>query len=125
METNFSHNYVPQMVKLLVPLELNVQTFLNTHFHLHCSNGALLNLIIGFQYCKIDLFCEGRFHISSQSASDEISDSSCDTVESLVLLFEIGELELDGFAFGQYSGGLKFFRGWVELSAQVFIAVNF
>ena len=117
METNFSHNDVPQVVELLVPLELNVQTFLNTHFHLHWRNCGLLNFIIRLQYCKIDFLCKSGFHVSSQGASDKVSDSSSDTIESLVLLFKIGELELDGFALGKYTGGLKFFRGGVELGA--------
>ncbi len=95
------------MVKLLVPLKLDMKTILNTDLHLHRRNLGLLNLIVRHQDSKIDLFCEGGFHVSGQSASEEIPDSSCDSVEGLVLLFEVGELELNGFAFGQYSGGLE------------------
>jgi hypothetical protein len=65
METDFSYNHVSQMVKLFVPLEFNVQAFLNTDLHFHWSDGSLLYFVIGLEDCEIEFFGKSCFHVSS------------------------------------------------------------
>jgi hypothetical protein len=113
------------MVKLSFPFKINMKAFLDTDFHLHRSDSCFFDGIIGEKNGEIEFFSESGFHISGESTSDKISDSAGDTVEGFILFFEVGELELEGFAFGEDSRGLKFFGGSVELSAEIFIRVNF
>ena len=43
MEADLSNNDISQVVKLFVPLKLNMQAILNTDLHLHWSNLSFLN----------------------------------------------------------------------------------
>jgi hypothetical protein len=113
------------MVELSFPFKINMEAFLDTDLHFHRSDRCFFDGIIGKKDGKIEFFSESGFHISGEGTSDKISDSAGDTVESFILFFEVGELELEGFAFGEDSCGLKFFGGSVELSAEIFIRVNF
>lgn len=113
------------MVELPFPFKINMKAFLDTDLHFHRSDSCFFDGIIGEKDSEIEFFGESSFHISGEGTSDEISDSTGDTVESFILFFEVGELELEGFAFGEDSCGLKFFGGSVELSAEIFIGVNF
>lgn len=103
MEANFSHNDVLQMIKLFVPFEFNVKTIFNTNLHLHWSDFCLFDFIVWNEHCEVNLFWQGGFQISCQSASDEVSYSTCDTIECFVLFFKVWELKLNCFAFSQDS----------------------
>jgi hypothetical protein len=105
METDFTNNDVFQMIKLLVPFEFNMKTIFNTDLHLHWGDLCLLDFIVRDKDCEVKLFGQCSFHISCQSASNKISDSSSNTIECFILLLEVGELEFDCFAISQYSCG--------------------
>ena len=109
------------MVELSFPLKINMKAFLDTDLHFHRSDGCFFDRIIGEKDGEIEFFGESGFHISGEGTSDKISDSTCDSVESFILFFEVGKLELEGFTFGEDSCRLKFFGGSVELSAEIFI----
>lgn len=125
MEWDFADNDVFKMVELSFPLKINMEAFLDTDLHFHRSDSCFFDRIIGEKDGEIEFFGESGFHISGESTSDKISDSTGNTVESFILFFEVGELELEGFTFGEDSCRLKFFGGSVELSAEIFIWVDF
>lgn len=98
MEVNSPNNDVPQMVKGLVVLEVDVEAVLDSHLHLHgyYLSGSF-DLLIRQQHGEIDLF--NHIELSSHHNSNKISNSSSNAVESFVLLFEVGKLELIRFIF--------------------------
>lgn len=88
------------MVKVLIELEFNMETILDSDFHFHlCLGLGLLNIAIIVHDCKINFFSDSRLHIPINNSPDEISDSPCNAVKSFVFFFEIGELELELFIF--------------------------
>ncbi len=98
-----------------------MEAIFDTDLHFHGSDSGFFDRVIGEKDREIEFFGKSVFHVSGESASDEISDSTGDTVESFILFFEVGELELEGFAFSEDSCRLKFFGGSVELSTEIFI----
>lgn len=106
MEIHSADNDVLKVVERFVVLEVNVQAVLNTYFHFHWDHlWALLNLLIVQQNCKIQLFNSGKFVILADSDSDEEADTPCNSVECLVLLFKVGELEFIRFILGEDACG--------------------
>jgi len=95
------------MVKLFVPLEVDMKAVLDSDLHFHRSDFCLFDFIIGEKHCKVDLFSQGRLHVSGQNDSDEISDSAGYPIESFILFFKVGEFEFAGFILSQDSSRLK------------------
>lgn len=113
------------MIKLSFPLEINVETVFDTHFHFHGGNLSFLDRVVGQKDSEIELFSESCFHVSGKSAPKEVSDSTGDTIKSFILFFKVGKLELESFALGENASRFELFRGCVELSAEIFVTVNF
>lgn len=104
MKVYSSHDDVFQVVEGLVVLEVDVQTILNTDLHLHRDNfSGPFDLFVREQNCEVDLFDD--VELSGDYDTDEVSNSSCDSVEGLVLLLEVWELELVRFIFCENAGG--------------------
>lgn len=95
MEVDSSHNDVFEVIEGLIILEVYVKTILNSHFHLHRHNlSSSLNLFVRQQHSEIHFFHHIKF--PSNNHSDEISDSTGHSIESLIFFFEVGKLELVG-----------------------------
>lgn len=102
MKQYSSNDDVLQVIEMLIELKLYVQAVLNPHFHLHfrlllCA----LHIAVVVQNCKIDLLYDRRLQIPIHDRPNEIADSSCNTIESLILLLEIGELKFECFILCQ------------------------
>lgn len=98
MEVDSSDNDVPQMVKGLIVLEVDVKAVLDSHLHLHGHDfSGSFDLLIRQQHGEIDLF--NHIELSSHHNSNKISNSASNAVESFVLLFEVGKLEFIRFIF--------------------------
>lgn len=93
MEIDSTHNDVPQMIERLIILEVNMKTILNTDLHLHRHHlGCSLHLIVRQKHSKVLLF--DYTELTSHNDSNEIADATSDSIESLVLFFEVRELKL-------------------------------
>lgn len=93
---------------MLIELKLNMKTVFNTDFHFHlCLCLSLFYIAIVVHDCKINLFGYGGFHVTVDYCSDEISDSSCNTIKCLIFLFKVRELELELSVFGEETCGFQ------------------
>lgn len=86
-----------------------MKTVFDTDLHFHGGNCSFFDGVIGQEDGKVEFFSKSSFHVSGQSASEEVSDSPSDTVECLILFFEVRELELESFAFSENTSWLEFF----------------
>lgn len=100
VEVHSAHNGVLEVIEGLVILEVNVETVFDAHFHLHGHYlSSCLDLLIRQENCEVDFLDHVEF--SRHYYPNEVSDSACDSVKGLVLLFEVGELELVGHVLGE------------------------
>ena len=98
MEVDLTDDAVFQVVETFVVLEIDMKTLFNTDLHFHGDHFfGLLDWVIRKEDSKIDLFAYCGFIVSIDSGSDEISDSTGNSIKGFVLFFEIGEFELPTF----------------------------
>ena len=117
MKHDFSQDDILQVVEMFGKLKLDMQTVFNADFHFHGSDGlCLLCVVIVVHDGEVDFLCDGGFHVPIDGSPDEVSDSPCDSIESLVLFLETGELEVEFLAFSQETGRLQFLRERMKLS---------
>ena len=96
MEVDSSNDDILEMIKRFIILKVNVKTVLNTNFHLHWNYfSSSFNFLIRKQHCKVSLF--NNIELSSNYNSDEVSNSTSDSLKSFILFLEIRESEFKTF----------------------------
>ncbi len=103
MEVDSANNDVFKMVKGFVILKVYMETILNTDFHLHWNYlVSSFDLLVWQQHCKISLFHYIKF--SRDYNPDKVSNSPSNSVESLIVFFEVSEFKFIFFILGEYAG---------------------
>lgn len=126
VEVDSAHNDISQMVEGFVVLKVDVKAILNTDLHFHGDHfSALFDFLVRQQHSKIDLLGDRELVVFSGNHPDEVSHTTCDAIEGFILLFEVGELKLEGFGFGKNACGFEFLGERCELGAEIFIGVYF
>ena len=120
MEVDSSNDDVSEMVERFIVFKIDMETILDSHFHLHRNNFSCpFDFFVRQQNCKVSLF--NNIEFTSYNNSDKISHSTSNPVECLILLFEIREPELESFVLGQDASRLQLFRQRCELGAEILI----
>ena len=124
MEIDSADDRVSQVVERFIILEVNVKAIFDSDFHLHGDNlGRPFHFLVGQQNCEVGLFDD--IELSCHDDLDIISHTACDSIKGFVLFLEIREFELVFFVFAEDAGGLQFLGKRSELSAEIFVGVDF
>jgi hypothetical protein len=100
MEVDSANNDIFQMIERFIILKVNVKAIFNTHLHLHRDDFCLsFDWLIWQQYSEISFF--DYIELPCYNDSNEVADSTCDTIECFVVFFKIWKLELVLFIFAE------------------------
>jgi hypothetical protein len=101
VEVYLPDDTILQVIKAFVILEIYMETLLDAHLHFHRDHFfGLFDGLVRQKDGEVDLFAYCGFVVSVDRRPDEVSYSSGDPVEGLVLFLEIGELELPTLGLG-------------------------